>query len=99
MDRQLQRGGLLRLPAAVGAAGWLAAGSATPACPPAHPPTHSPQTLVIKKAIICTPQVVLARHRHTGELAALKVVFLTAPHVDEDHLRIMMREAEILPAL
>ncbi|GAB4817123.1 hypothetical protein N2152v2_004169 [Parachlorella kessleri] len=43
--------------------------------------------------------VVLARHRETGELAALKVVFLQSPAVDPDHLKIMMREAELLPLL
>ena len=36
-------------------------------------------------------QVVLARHRQTGQLAALKVVFLEAPGADPDHIRIMMR--------
>ena len=36
-------------------------------------------------------QVVLARHRETGELAALKVVCLQSHAVDPDHLKIMMR--------
>jgi hypothetical protein len=38
-------------------------------------------------------QVVLARHRGTGECAALKVVFLESPAVadDKEHLAILQR--------
>ncbi|PRW44918.1 CAMK CAMK1 kinase Srk1 isoform B [Chlorella sorokiniana] len=46
-------------------------------------------------------QVVLARHRVTGELAALKVVFLESPAVadDPEHLAILQRESDLLGML
>lgn len=46
-------------------------------------------------------QVVLARHRVTGDLAALKVVFLESPAVadDPEHLAILQRESDLLGML
>lgn len=42
---------------------------------------------------VCMVQVVLARHRTSGEYAALKVVFLESPAVasDPEHLATLQR--------
>ena len=41
-------------------------------------------------------QVVLAKHKKTGQYAALKVVHLLNPELDPEHLAIIRREAEFL---
>jgi len=43
--------------------------------------------------------VVLARHKVTKKLAALKVVYLLSPDMDDEHLSVMRREAEFLNML
>lgn len=44
-------------------------------------------------------QVVLARHRVSGELAALKVVFLRNPEADAECLAVLEREGDLLAML
>eukprot|EP00887_Chlorella_sp_A99_P004147 scaffold23.g4147.t1 len=44
-------------------------------------------------------QVVLARHKDTQELVALKVSFLDGPEADAEHVDILLREAEYLARL
>lgn len=44
-------------------------------------------------------QVVLAQHKKTRELVALKVCFLDGPEVDAGHVEAMLREPELLKAL
>ena len=53
-------------------------------------PVHAPPSL---PAPGDRPQVVLARNRQTGEMAALKVVFLQSPAVvdDPEHLELLKR--------
>lgn len=44
-------------------------------------------------------QVVLARHIETGKLAALKVVFMEGPNVDDETRVMLIKEGEILRSL
>ena len=44
-------------------------------------------------------RVVLARHRNTGRLAALKVVFMEGPNVDDETRRMLVKEGEFLSSL